>query len=87
MRTLPPLGSVARLENASRLDPVANRIRAAVNAVIRPQTLRDVLHGVLIGHPLRPVAVQVPIGAWVSAAALDLVPGNSGRPDCWWVPG
>lgn len=76
MKPLPPLGSVARLENASWMDPVINRMRDAVDAVIRPQGLRDVLHGVPIGHPLHPVAVQVPIGAWISAAVLDLVPGH-----------
>lgn len=76
MKTIPPLGSVAQLENASSLDPVVNRVRGAVNAVIRTQALRDVLHGVPIGHPLHPLAVQVPIGAWISAAVLDLVPGQ-----------
>ncbi len=76
MKSLPLFGSIARLENASWLDPVVDRVRGAVNAVIRPQGLRDVLHGVPLGHPLHPMAVQVPIGAWVSAALLDLVPGQ-----------
>ncbi|MGW1377464.1 Rieske 2Fe-2S domain-containing protein [Streptomyces sp. NPDC002446] len=37
---------------------------------------RDVLHGLPIGHPLHPVLVQVPIGAWLSSAVLDVVPGT-----------
>jgi len=37
---------------------------------------RDVLHGLPIGHPLHPALVQLPIGAWMSAAVLDTVPGN-----------
>ncbi|MFF4898076.1 Rieske 2Fe-2S domain-containing protein [Streptomyces sp. NPDC001068] len=37
--------------------------------------LRDVLHGRQLGHPLHPVLVQVPMGAWLSSAVLDLVPG------------
>jgi nitrite reductase/ring-hydroxylating ferredoxin subunit len=76
MKSLRLFGSVARLENASWLDPAVNRVRGTVNVVIRPQALRDVLYGVPIGHPLHPVTVQVPIGAWVSAAVLDLVPGQ-----------
>jgi hypothetical protein len=64
MKLLPPLGNVDRLENAAVLDPVVNLLRDAANTVIQPQALRDVLHGVPIGHPLHPVAVQVPIGAW-----------------------
>ncbi|HEY5357814.1 MAG TPA: Rieske (2Fe-2S) protein [Streptosporangiaceae bacterium] len=76
MKALPPFGSVARIEDATWLDPAASRVRRAVNMLIRPQWLRDVLHGVPIGHPLHPLAVQVPIGAWVSATVLDLVPGQ-----------
>lgn len=76
MKSLRALGSVARLEDASWLDPVVNRVRHTVTVVIRPQALRDVLHGVPIGHPLHPVAVQLPIGAWISAAVLDMVPGQ-----------
>ncbi|MGI5255771.1 Rieske 2Fe-2S domain-containing protein [Streptomyces angustmyceticus] len=37
---------------------------------------RDVLHGLPLGHPLHPVLVQVPIGAWLSSAVLDAVPGT-----------
>lgn len=29
-----------------------------------------------LGHPMHPLLVQVPIGAWLSAAVLDLVPGQ-----------
>jgi nitrite reductase/ring-hydroxylating ferredoxin subunit/uncharacterized membrane protein len=76
MKLLPPLGSVDRLENAGFLDPVVNVLRDLANTIIQPQALRDVLHGVPIGHPVHPVAVQVPIGAWLSASILDLVPGQ-----------
>ena len=30
------------------------------------------LHGVWLGHPLRPMLIQAPVGAWLSAAILDL---------------
>jgi nitrite reductase/ring-hydroxylating ferredoxin subunit len=34
------------------------------------------MHGVWLGHPLHPALTDVPIGAWVGAAALDLLPGQ-----------
>jgi nitrite reductase/ring-hydroxylating ferredoxin subunit/uncharacterized membrane protein len=44
--------------------------------LIRPGKLRDALHGVWLGHPLHPMLVQVPIGAWLSASILDLARGD-----------
>jgi nitrite reductase/ring-hydroxylating ferredoxin subunit/uncharacterized membrane protein len=29
-----------------------------------------------IGHPVHPLAVQVPLGSWISAAVLDVLPGS-----------
>lgn len=65
-----------RLEEARALDPVSDRLQSAVTAVFRPRRLRDFLHGTWLGHPLHPVLVQVPVGAFVSAAVLDLLPGT-----------
>ncbi|MCX7521923.1 Rieske 2Fe-2S domain-containing protein [Microbacterium sp. STN6] len=76
MKRLPLLKMIDRVENARALDPLAQGIRAAIDKLVRPQALRDVLNGVPIGHPLHPLLVQVPIGAWTSAAALDAVGGN-----------
>jgi nitrite reductase/ring-hydroxylating ferredoxin subunit/uncharacterized membrane protein len=70
-----PFNAIPRLEELSVLDPI---IEAGVRAVqtIVPREVRDILHGVPGGHPLHPVLVQVPIGAWTSAAILDLIPGS-----------
>ena len=57
------------------LDPPAALLRRAVRA-LPLGSLRDVLHGRPVGHPLHPVLVQVPMGAWTSATVLDLVPGT-----------
>jgi nitrite reductase/ring-hydroxylating ferredoxin subunit/uncharacterized membrane protein len=76
MKPLPALELVTRLEDADWLDPAAKKVRKAVKRVIRPTWARDVLHGVPIGHPVHPLAVQVPLGAWISAAVLDALPGN-----------
>jgi nitrite reductase/ring-hydroxylating ferredoxin subunit/uncharacterized membrane protein len=59
---------------ASELDGVTEPVRRAVQALPLGR-LRDVLHGRQLGHPLHPVLVQLPLGAWMSAAVLDLVPG------------
>ncbi|WP_229398885.1 Rieske 2Fe-2S domain-containing protein [Micromonospora okii] len=67
---------LTKLEQASALDRVGDRLQRAVQATIRPQRVRDLLHGVFIGHPLHPALVQVPVGSWLSAAVLDLMPGQ-----------
>jgi nitrite reductase/ring-hydroxylating ferredoxin subunit/uncharacterized membrane protein len=71
-----PFDQLDRLEELSVLDPVVKPLRSAVNAAIRPQSLQDTLHGTWLGHPLHPVLVQVPIGAFASAAILDVVGGD-----------
>jgi nitrite reductase/ring-hydroxylating ferredoxin subunit/uncharacterized membrane protein len=76
MKPLPAFELVARLEDADWLDPVAKKVRKFVKRTVRPQWARDILHGVPIGHPVHPLAVQVPLGAWISAAVLDALPGN-----------
>lgn len=44
--------------------------------MLRPQRVRDALHGVWLGHPLHPALVQLPVGAWTCSAILDLWPGQ-----------
>jgi nitrite reductase/ring-hydroxylating ferredoxin subunit/uncharacterized membrane protein len=64
------------LERAKRLDGLADRLAAVLRPVTGSQRLRDLLHGVWLGHPLHPLMVQVPVGAWLSGAVLDAVPGQ-----------
>lgn len=71
-----PSDLVVRLEKFQSLDPIVNSVRAVVQKVLQPQQLRDLLHGVPLGHPLHPLMVQVPLGSWMSAAVLDAVPGT-----------
>jgi nitrite reductase/ring-hydroxylating ferredoxin subunit len=65
---------VERIEQASGLDPVSDRLQRLVDGLPRP--VRDLLHGVWLGHPLHPALIHAPIGAWLSAAILDLIPGQ-----------
>jgi nitrite reductase/ring-hydroxylating ferredoxin subunit len=55
---------------AEPLDGVADPVQGAVRAV--PKPVRDVLDGVWLGSPLHPALTDVPLGAWTTAAALDL---------------
>ncbi|MCW2696758.1 MAG: Membrane protein of unknown function, putative 2Fe-2S ferredoxin domain [Modestobacter sp.] len=68
------LGVLDRIADLPTIDRAIEPARKAVNAVLRPQLVRDVLHGSWLGHPLHPVLAQVPVGTWVSAGVLDLVP-------------
>ncbi len=77
MRELRFVKAIEALERAEVLDPVVQRVRGVVMKVIQPQALRDVLHGVPTGHPVHPISVQVPVGAWTSVAVLDLLPGTA----------
>lgn len=67
---------LTKLEQATALDRVGDRLQRAVQGTLRSQRVRDLLHGVWLGHPLHPAMVQVPVGAWISAAIVDLLPGQ-----------
>jgi nitrite reductase/ring-hydroxylating ferredoxin subunit len=66
---------ISRTEDMSSLDRVV-RPAQRLARMVRPQRVRDALHGVWLGHPLHPVLVQAPVGAYLSAAVLDVVPGS-----------
>jgi nitrite reductase/ring-hydroxylating ferredoxin subunit len=65
---------ISALERAKGLDPVVAIGQRAARA-LRPGRVRDALNGVWLGHPLHPVLVQAPVGAWLSASVLDAWPG------------
>ncbi|WP_255608406.1 Rieske 2Fe-2S domain-containing protein [Micromonospora sp. PLK6-60] len=67
---------MTKLEQDGRLDRIGDRLQRRVQSTLRGQRIRDLLHGVPLGHPLHPAMVQVPVGAWISAAVLDLLPGQ-----------
>lgn len=71
-----PFNQIERLERAAPLDAVAARVRPLVDKALANRRVTDALHGVWLGHPLHPVLVQVPVGAWTSAAILDSWPGG-----------
>jgi len=76
MREIRIVKALEAVEREKRLDPLVEKVAGVVDAVLQPRALRDLLHGVPAGHPLHPVMVLVPTGAWISAALLDLMPGQ-----------
>ncbi len=71
---------VEGVEQASSLDPVADRVREAVALAIPNGPRKDLLSGTWLGHPLHPMLTDLPIGFWTSAFVLDIVGGKRARP-------
>src|SRR6476646_9635537 len=62
--------AVNRVQRATSLDAVSERLAGLLRKVIRPGPVEDVLSGTPLGHPLHPVLVSLQIGACVSASVL-----------------
>lgn len=76
-----PFDDIDRIGRAQALDRVTTPVSSLVRKVLRSQRLRDVLHGVWLGHPVHPVLVQLPVGSFLSAGVLDLLPGQERAAD------
>lgn len=76
MQRLPLVTLADKLEHAAWLDPAASQVARLAQKAVPWPLVKDVLHGVPLGHPVHPLLVVVPLGAWVSAALLDALPGN-----------
>ncbi|MGH8922130.1 MAG: Rieske 2Fe-2S domain-containing protein, partial [Actinomycetes bacterium] len=71
-----PFDDIVRLERAEALDRPAAAVRGVVQRLLRNRTLKDVLHGVWLGHPLHPALAQLALGSFMSAALIDAVGGR-----------
>jgi nitrite reductase/ring-hydroxylating ferredoxin subunit len=65
----------SRLENMDRLDGTVERLRKVVG-LLPAGGVKDVLHGVRLGHPLHPMLAQGALGAFVSTGVLDATGGH-----------
>ncbi|MCX5610079.1 MULTISPECIES: DUF2231 domain-containing protein [unclassified Streptomyces] len=68
------LTALDRIERTTAADPAIRILQRGIRSLPLGEA-RDLLRGRPLGHPLHPVLVQVPIGCWLSAAVLDVVPG------------
>jgi nitrite reductase/ring-hydroxylating ferredoxin subunit/uncharacterized membrane protein len=69
---------IGRIEAASSLDAPGHAVETAMarpaQVVGKPaERLGKALHGNWLGHPVHPLLVTVPIGAWTLALGLDLL--------------
>lgn len=69
---------IRQIERAVQLDRVAGAARDLVHRLLRRQGLKDVLHGVWLGHPLHPALAQLALGSLLSASVIDLCGGRRG---------
>jgi len=64
------------VESWEQVDAVAAPLQRRVASIVRRTGAYPVLGGEWMGHPVHPIAVQVPLGLWISSAVLDLLPGQ-----------
>jgi nitrite reductase/ring-hydroxylating ferredoxin subunit/uncharacterized membrane protein len=64
---------VVRLERIESFDKLSDAVAAVVRRLVPSGVVEDAASGVPLAHPLHPLLVPVPIGAWASAVALDAV--------------
>ncbi|GGM88427.1 hypothetical protein GCM10011609_26460 [Lentzea pudingi] len=64
------------MENLRAADRPAVAVAAVARRLVSRSRVREVLRGSWLGHPLHPLMVTVPIGAWVCASVLDVRAGN-----------
>jgi len=67
---------VALVAKMSWLDKVADVVKTVAAPIAgepAPRLVKDGLVGVWLGHPLHPLVVAAPIGAWTSALLYDLM--------------
>jgi hypothetical protein len=69
--------TLERIETLDRVDQLAGTVQRWLHRVLPDQPrLTAPLGGSGIGHPLHPILVLAPIGAWLSASVLDRMPGH-----------
>lgn len=70
-------------QQQSWLDPLADRLQHALTTALTARgrssrRVKDALNGIWLGHPLHPALTDLPIGAWTTAAFLDLAGSRRG---------
>lgn len=61
------------VEAARRLDPVADRLAGGISAALGDGRAAGALRGSWLGHPVHPLLVTVPIGAWSSSLVFRVL--------------
>jgi uncharacterized membrane protein len=70
---------VSRVEADKRLDTVGTVLTRVTEPLLDRRSLAAILRGDFMGHALHPLLTDVPIGAWLSAAVLDVAGGTQSQ--------
>jgi uncharacterized membrane protein len=70
-----PHRALRAVEGAQALDGPATGLTRLLRGPAE-STIGGLVRGRWLGHPLHPLAVTVPVGAWLCSAAFDLIPGQ-----------
>jgi nitrite reductase/ring-hydroxylating ferredoxin subunit/uncharacterized membrane protein len=78
VRTITRALDAAIASRAQLLDSWAKAVQSPLASAVHQtgpggQRIKDVLHGVWLGHPLHPALTDVPIGAWTAGFLFDVV--------------
>lgn len=65
-----------RIESTSALDSAGKVLQSVAGTLTRSDAAKTALSGTWLGHRLHPLLTDVPIGAWTSAAFLDVFGGR-----------
>jgi nitrite reductase/ring-hydroxylating ferredoxin subunit/uncharacterized membrane protein len=65
-----------RIEDLDSIDQWSRPLAQAAGRATRPDAVKNALSGTWLGHQLHPVLTDLPIGAWIMAAALDWTGGR-----------
>lgn len=75
-----PLADLEQQEWTDRVDDALSAVAETLLDSAGPasQELADCLHGKWLGHPLHPAITDLPVGAWTTAAVLDVLDAADG---------
>lgn len=68
-----------RIGKIKTLDPLAKQLSKWVSNITGPDAIKNALSGTWLGHQLHPMAIDLPMGAWTMATALDVLGGEETR--------
>lgn len=72
--------AIDRVGKLEALDRYSQPVVSAVGRAVKSRTVRNLLSGTDLGHPLHPMLTDVPIGAWSMASLLDVLGGRRAEP-------
>lgn len=66
------------LDRQRWLDPLGDALQKAISGLYKGlggpgRSLKTLLHGTWLGHPLHPVITDIPLGAWTLAIVFDVI--------------